>query len=120
MSLKTANVLRATYTDVVMEMLAAKGEEVLRVKSNEVAIPVVDAEGNEAFVTFTIKVPSGSREGDEYDGYSMAEEYAMNQKEKADKAAKAEKAKAAKIAKDEARRKAKAEAAQKRKEEEGD
>lgn len=120
MSLKTANELRATYTDVVMEMLAAKGEEVLRVKSNEVAIPVVDAEGNEAFVTFTIKVPSGSREGDEYDGYSMAEEYTMNQKEKAEKAAKAEKTKAAKIAKDEARRKAKAEAAQKRKEKEGE
>lgn len=62
-------------------------EEVLRVKSNEVAIPVVGCEGNEDFIVITVKVPTGANKGTEpYDGYSMAEEYEMKLKEKAEKA----------------------------------
>jgi hypothetical protein len=86
-------------------------EEVLRVKSNEIAIPCVDSEGNEEFVTITVKVPTGSRDdGEPYDGYGMAEQYATKV---ANDLAKAEKAKAdkeKKIAKDKAAREAKARA----------
>ena len=52
----------------------------------------------------TFKVPTGSRDGDAYDGYSVAEEYAIKQKLKAEKAIAAAKAKEKKIAKDKAKK----------------
>ena len=82
------------------------GEEVLRVKSNEIALPVVDDEGEERWLMLTFKVPTGERGGDGYDGYSMAEDYQMNLAKKAAKAAENE----AKTAKNKAKAKAKAEA----------
>ena len=48
----------------------------------------------------TVKVPTGSRDGEAYDGYAMAEEYRLKVAEKAEKARKAAEAKAKKIAKD--------------------
>ena len=111
MSKKATNdALRLDYTNKLVEALAALGEEVLRVGSNEIAIPVVDAEGEDNYVTVTIKVPTGSRDGDAYDGYSMAQDYAMRQEEKKAKAEKAAADKARKIARDEKMRKQKAEA----------
>lgn len=101
MSKKATNdALRLDYTTKLVEMLTAAGEDVLRVGSNEIAIPVVDAEGEDSFVTFTIKVPTGSRDGDIYDGYAMAQDYTMKQEQKETKAAEAAKKKAAKIARD--------------------
>jgi hypothetical protein len=109
----TIDALREMYVNNIIEVLNAAGEDVLRVGSNEVAIPVVDKEGEEQYVVFKVQIPSGSRDGDAYDGYAMAEDYAMKQKEKAEKAAKAAEEKAKKIARDEkmrAQKKAAAEA----------
>ena len=115
MSKKVTNdALRLDYTTKLVEMLTAAGEEVLRVGSNEIAIPVVDAEGEDNYVTFTIKVPVGSRDGDAYDGYSMAEDYAMKCEAKKEKAEKAAAEKARKIARDEKMRQQKADAKAKR------
>lgn len=115
MSKKTTNdALRNQYVDAVMKMLTDAGEEVLRVGSNEIAIPVVDAEGEDNYVVFVVKVPSGSRDGDAYDAYGLAQEYTMKQAEKKEKAAKAAKEKAAKIARDTEMRRQKAEAKAKR------
>ena len=101
MSKKATNdALRAMYVENLIKILGDSGEEVLRVGSNEIAIPVVDAEGEDSFVTFTIKVPTGSRDGDIYDGYAMAQDYTMKQEQKEIKAAEAAKKKAAKIARD--------------------
>ena len=54
--------------------------------------PVVDSEGNEKFVTITVKVPTGDRSGEPYDGYGEAESYRMHiekrAREKAETAAK--------------------------------
>lgn len=97
----TIDVLRADYVKRLMEMLKEEGEDVLVVGSNEIAIPVVDGEGEEQYVVFKVQIPSGSRDGDAYDGYAMAEDYVMKQKEKAEKAAKAAEEKAKKIARDE-------------------
>ena len=93
--------LRSQFLEMVSEFLAAKGEEVLRVKSNEVAIPVVGCEDNEDFLVITFKVPTGANKGAEpYDGYAMAEDYELHLKAKAEKAkANAEK-KAKKMARD--------------------
>ena len=96
--------IKVRFLEGVTEHLSNVGEEVLRVGSNEIALPVVDTEGEERWLVLTFKVPTGTREGDAYDGYSMAEDYAMNQAKKAEKA----KAKAEKAEKDKAKREAKA------------
>lgn len=96
---KTTKVLndevRAKYVSIINDALAAAGEEVLVVASNELAIPVVDSEKNDKWVVLTIKVPTGTRDGEEYDGYSMANDYKIKLTNKALKAAeKARKAEA--------------------------
>ena len=96
--------LRTRYLSGIIEHLETAGEEVLRTNSNEIAIPCLDVDGNEEWVVITFKVPTGSRDGDAYDGYSVAEEYAIKQKLKAEKAIAAAKAKEKKIAKDKAKR----------------
>jgi hypothetical protein len=105
---KTAKVLneeiKVRFLDGVSEHLTNAGEEVLRVGSNEIAIPVVDEDGNEKWLVVTFKVPTGTRDGDAYDGYSMAEDYQMKCEDKERKA----KEKAEKAAKDKAKREAKA------------
>ena len=105
---KTAKVLneeiKIRFLEGVSEHLTNVGEEVLRVGSNEIALPVVDEAGNEKWLVLTFKVPTGSRDGDAYDGYSMAEDYQMKLAEKEAKA----KAKAEKAEKDKAKREAKA------------
>lgn len=102
--------LRATFISALSAWLTDRGEEVLRTNSNEVAIPVVDEEGNEEFILVTVKVPTGSRDGDAYDGYSMAEDYALRLQANAEKAKKAEAEKAKKIARDTKLREQKAKA----------
>lgn len=94
-------IIRAEYLEKVGEFLATKGEEILRTKSNEIAIPVVGCEGNEDFLVITFKVPTGANKGTEpYDGYAEAESYEIGLKVKAEKAKAKAKAKAKKIAKD--------------------
>ena len=95
--------IKVRFLEGVSEHFENVGEEVLRVGSNELALPVVDTDGNERWLVVTFKVPTGSRDGDAYDGYSMKEDYEMKL---AEKAAKAE-AKAAKAEKDKAKREAK-------------
>ena len=112
---KTAKVLneeiKIRFLEGVSEHLTQCGEEVLRTGSNEIALPVVDEAGNEKWLVLTFKVPTGSRDGDAYDGYSMAEDYQMKLAEKEAKA----KTKAEKAEKDKAKR----EKAKKEKEEKG-
>ena len=103
--------IRTKFMAMLTKFLEEQGEEVLRVKSNEVAIPTLDEEGNEEFLVLTFKVPTGSRDdGEAYDGYGVAEQYAESVVAKEEKAkAEAEK-KAKKIARDKAQREAKAKA----------
>ena len=95
--------IKERFLEGVSEHLENAGEEVLRVGSNEIALPVVDNNGEERWLVVTFKVPTGSRDGDAYDGYSMKEDYEMKL---AEKAAKAEE-KAKKAEKDKAKREAK-------------
>ncbi len=94
-------IIRKSFLEKVSQFLAESGEEVLIVKSNEIAIPVVGCEGNEDFLVLTFKVPTGANKGLEpYDGFEMAKDYEMKLEEKAEKAKRKEKEKAKKIAKD--------------------
>lgn len=100
--------IKLRFLEGVSEHLENCGEEVLRVKSNEIALPVVDSDGEERWLVLIFKVPTGERGGDPYDGYSMAEDYKMNLEKKAAKAAENE----AKAAKKKAQQEAKKEAEQ--------
>ena len=102
--------LRAKYIERVSKFLADAGEEVLVTGSNEIALPCVDSEGNDEFIVITFKVPTGSRDGDAYDGYSMAEDFKMKSAEKTEKAKIAAERKAKKIARDKKMREEKARA----------
>jgi hypothetical protein len=101
--------LRNLYLDLVREMVSEKVEtDALAVSASELAIPCLDEEGNEKFVLIKVSIPRGTRNGqggyDPYDGYAVAEDYALDLQEKADKKASAEAKKQAKIARDEAKR----------------
>lgn len=106
--------LRENYLNNIITYFTNADEEVLRVKSNEIAIPVVGCEGNEDFIVITVKVPTGANKGLEpYDGYELAEDYALKCAEKDRKKKEAEKKKAEKIAKDKAIREKKKEISEK-------
>ena len=104
MNKATNEALRAQYIDIITNLLSGSGEEVLRAKSNEIAIPVVDRDGEDNYVVITIKVPTGSRDGDPYDGYGEAESYELSCKQKAEKAKADAEKKAKKIERDRAYR----------------
>lgn len=106
--------LREEYLKAIITSFLDRDEEVLRVKSNEIAIPVVGCEGNEDFIVVTVKVPTGANKGTEpYDGYEMAQDYEMKVTEKEEKAKQKAKEKEKKIAKDKAIREKKKEIAEK-------
>ena len=93
-------------TDFVKEGL--EEDDVLRVGANEIAFPTLDAENNETWIVFKVSVPRGTRNGeggyDPYDAYTIAEDYALDCQEKAQKKAETEAKKQAKIARDEKKR----------------
>lgn len=106
-------ILRNAYLTEIIEYFSDH-DEVLKVKSNEVAIPVVGCEGNEDFIVITVKVPTGANKGTEpYDGYELAEEYERKLKEKELKKKEKEIAKEKKIKRDEEIRRKKKEIAEK-------
>ena len=106
--------LREDYLKQIIENFLDKDEQVLRVKSNEIAIPVVGCEGNEDFIVVTVKVPTGANKGLEpYDGFELAEDYEMKLAEKERKAKQNAEKKAKKIAKDKEIRERKKEIAEK-------
>lgn len=85
-NVKETNALRETYVNLTKEMFANNGEDVLQVASNRIAFPCVGSDGGEYFVTITVAIPTGSRDGEPYDGYGEAESYRLKV---ADKVAKA-------------------------------
>ena len=97
---KLNEALKAQYLPIVIKALIANGEEVLRTGSNEVAFHVCDAEGNDKFIRVVVSVPQGDRSGEPYDGYSVAESYALHLKQRAESKAKIDKANAEKAKRD--------------------
>ena len=94
--------LRENAVYELASTLTAEDKEVLQIKSNELAIPAVGAEGNEYWLVYTVKVPTGADKGREpFDGYAEAEDYAHKLREKKVKAQKKAEAKAKKIEHDE-------------------
>lgn len=97
--------LKQDYLVKVVNFFESLDEEVLQIKSNEIAFPVVDNDGNEDFIKITISIPTGSNKGTEpFDAYSLAEEFQMKQKQKEEKKRESEEKKKIKIEKDKKRR----------------
>ena len=69
--------IKSEWLDFLTEVVQRRGDETLQTASNEFAVPVVDGEGGEHYVVITIKIPTGSRDGEAYDGYAAAEDYTM-------------------------------------------
>ena len=74
------NQLRKRYLEMLKEFFNNREEEVLVTGTNELCFPCVDDEGNEKFIQLIIKIPKGSRDGEAFDGYSLAEDFKMKQK----------------------------------------
>jgi len=96
--------LRNKFMDLIKQSFEQLGEEILIVGSNEFAIPTLDEQNNDAFITIKVSVPTGSRDGEAYDGYALAEEYTKKVAEKNALAEKKAEEKAKKMAKDKANR----------------
>lgn len=97
-----------------VEALLEDWYDVLHTGSQELCVPIVGEDDEEGYLVITFKVPKGSRDGDAYDGYAMAEEYQLKCEAKTRKAAEAAKKKAEKIERDKKMRAQKAEAKAKR------
>ena len=63
--------LRNRYLEVLKTFFNESGEEVLVTGTNEICLPCVDSEQNDKFIQIVVKVPTGSRDGDTFDGYSL-------------------------------------------------
>lgn len=98
--------LRDFYLKKIMDFLK-QDEEVMQTKSNEFVFPCTDAENNDKWIQIVVKVPTGERNGEPFDGYSLAEDYALKLKMKAEKKKEQEEKKQKKIERDKKKREAK-------------
>lgn len=76
--LDTALRVRA-MSEIVNALSPLYDTDVLEVGASELAMPVVDEEGNEKWILIKVSIPRGTRNGeggyDPYDGYAAHEEY---------------------------------------------
>ena len=105
--------IRNEFLTLIAQAIGDQKEtDALPVSASEIAVPCLDAEGNETWALIKVSIPRGTRNGEggytPYDGYAAAEDYQIDLQEKADKKAAAEAKKQAKIAKDQAKRAEKA------------
>lgn len=82
------NLLRNDFLSKVCAMVDEEYEtDALAVSASELAIPVLDAEGNEKFILVKVSIPRGTRNGEggyiPYDGYEAHETYVEEQESKA-------------------------------------
>lgn len=85
---KLENELRQIMLEHIVDIAEGQmGTDALQVSASELAIPVVDSEGNEKFILVKVSIPRGTRNGqggyDPYDGYAAADEYKAEQESKA-------------------------------------
>lgn len=107
MANKKFDSVRASFMAKVRELLAEDGD-VLTTNSNELCVPILSDDNDEGYLVITFKVPTGSRDGEVYDGYIVAEDYAQKCKEREEKAKQQALEKARKIERDKHMREEKA------------
>lgn len=92
--------LRNVYLEQVKQYFESVGEEILITGTNEICIPCLDEQSNEKFIQIVVKVPKGSRDGEAFDGYGLAEDFKIKQELKAIKKKEDAEKKAKKIERD--------------------
>lgn len=92
--------LRNKTLERVTNFFSADGEDVQQTKTGTIMFPAVDELGTECFVTITVQIPKGSRDGEAYDGYAEAENYRIETKAKQEEKIAKELAKQKKIERD--------------------
>lgn len=91
--------VKTQYVEMLVKFLAEQ-EDVGITGTNEFNFPVVDSEGNEDFIVVKVTIPTGSRDGEPYDGYGARNDWDIHLKEKAEKDAKDAADRAKKIERD--------------------
>ena len=92
--------LRKKTLERVTNFFSADGEDAQQTKTGTIMFPAVDEFGAECFVTITVQIPKGSRDGEAYDGYAEAESYRIETKAKQEEKIAKEIAKQKKIERD--------------------
>ena len=82
------NKLRSEMMEHIVELVNNVYEtDGLVVSASEIAIPVLDDEGNEKFILVKVSIPRGTRDGEggyiPYDGYAAHDAYVEEQASKA-------------------------------------
>lgn len=107
---KKLNPIRNEIMEKVKDFLTSEGYNVLVVASNGLALEVVGEDMEEGWVKAVFSIPTGTRNGEDYDGYTESDNYTFEVEQKRLKAEDAQKKKEKKMAKDaEKRAKAKTE-----------
>ena len=91
------NSLRFQAMQRLMSLLAEAGEDVMQTKNNKFMYPSVTDDGEELYFEITVSIPSGSRDGDQYNGYDEAENFRIVSQAKAEEKARKELEKRKKI-----------------------
>jgi hypothetical protein len=81
------NALRSDVMQIIIDALEAHYDvNAIVVGSGEIALPIVDAEGNEKYPKIKVSIPRGTRNGEggyiPYDGYEVAEEFKAEKESK--------------------------------------
>lgn len=81
------NALRSEVMQIIIDALEAHYDvNAIVVGSGEIALPIVDAEGNEKYPKIKVSIPRGTRNGEggyiPYDGYEVAEEFKAEKESK--------------------------------------
>lgn len=92
--------LRSKTLERVTNFFSADGEDAQQTKTGTIMFPAIDELGTECFVTITVQIPKGSRDGEAYDGYAEAESYRIETKAKQEEKIAKEIAKQKKIERD--------------------
>lgn len=76
------NKIRTKYMKKIAKVLEEAGEEVLQIATNSLAIPTLDSQKNEKWLKIVLSVPTGSRDGEPFDGYAEQEDFNFKEETK--------------------------------------
>lgn len=116
---KKLNGIRNEILADVFNYLSEKYGDTVIVGTNALALAVVGDDGEEGWVKGVFSIPTGTRDGEEYDGYAEADNFELEQRTKREKKEEAQRKKEAKMQKD-AEKRAAREKAKEEKEKEGE
>lgn len=80
---KETEKIRNLYLNEITKFYNDMNVEIFQIASNKLCIPVVGDKGGEYFLTITLAVPTGERNGEPFDGYGEKESWELKVKDKA-------------------------------------